>query len=49
MASWALLTRSVCPVYVGAVIDAYNVDGSAGFVDPVDHLVSAAPCGVVSG
>jgi hypothetical protein len=31
------------------VIDAHDVDGPGGLVDPVDHLVGAAPCGVVSG
>jgi len=31
------------------VIDAHDVDGPGGLVDPVDHSVGAAPCRVVSG
>jgi len=40
---------SACPVYVGAVIDAYDVDGSGELVNPIDHPIGAASCGVVPG
>lgn len=40
---------SAWPVYVGAVVDAYDVDNPSGLVNPIDHPVSAAPRGVVSG
>jgi hypothetical protein len=40
---------SAGPVNVGAVIDTYDVYGSGGFVNAVDHPVGAASCGVVPG
>jgi hypothetical protein len=37
------------PVYVGPVIDAYDVDGPFGLIDSVDHSVSAAPYRMITG
>ena len=36
------------PVHVCAVINAHNVDDSIDLVNPIDHAVCTAACGVVA-